>query len=65
MNLAAYEAAGLFLLWLIQFFRPSLRHEMLWVYAAWIAIEIARMALGKQKMRAFKAFSRVWKARKG
>jgi hypothetical protein len=38
---------------------------MLWVYAAWIAIEIARMALGKQKMRAFKAFSRVWKARKG
>jgi len=65
MNLAAYEAAGLFLLWLIQFFRPSLRYEMLWVYAAWIAIEIARMALGKQKMRAFKAFSRVWKARKG
>jgi hypothetical protein len=64
MTLTAYEAAGLFLLWLIQFVRPSLRHEMLWVYSAWIAVEFARMALGKQKMRAFSAFARVWKARK-
>jgi cation:H+ antiporter len=64
MTLTAYEAAGLFLLWLIQFVRPSLRHEMLWVYSAWIALEFARMALGKQKMRAFSAFARVWKTRK-
>jgi cation:H+ antiporter len=64
MNLAAYEAAGLFLLWLIQFFRPSLRHEMLWVYSAWIAIELIRIAFGRQKMRAFGAFARVWKGRK-
>ena len=32
MSLAAYEAAGLFLLWLAQFVFPSLRHEMLYVY---------------------------------
>jgi cation:H+ antiporter len=64
MTLAAYEAAGLFLLWVIQFVRPSLRHEMLWVYAAWIAIELARIAFGSQKMKAFGAFARVWKARK-
>ena len=64
MTLTAYEAAGLFLLWLIQFVRPSLRHEMLWVYSAWIAFELFRMAIGRQKMRAFGAFARVWKARK-
>jgi cation:H+ antiporter len=64
MTLTAYEAAGLFLLWLIQFLRPSLRHEMLWVYSAWIAIELIRIAFGRQKMRAFGAFARVWKGRK-
>jgi cation:H+ antiporter len=64
MTLAAYEAAGLFLLWLVQFVRPSLRHEMLWVYGAWIVFELLRMALGKQKIRAFGIFGRVWKARK-
>lgn len=65
MTLTAFEAAGLFLLWLVQFVRPSLRHEMLWVYSAWIAFELARIAIGRQKMRAFGAFARVWKARKG
>jgi cation:H+ antiporter len=64
MTLTAFEAAGLFLLWLVQFVRPSLRHEMLWVYSAWIAFELARIAIGRQKMRAFGAFARVWKGRK-
>ena len=64
MSLAAYEAAGLFLLWLIQFIVPSLRHEMLWVYAAWIAVEIGLVVAGKKKMPAFAAFARAWKRRK-
>jgi cation:H+ antiporter len=64
MSLAAYEAAGLFALWVIQFLVPSLRHEMLWVYSAWIAIELGLVAAGKKKMPAFAAFARAWKRRK-
>jgi cation:H+ antiporter len=64
MSLAAYEAAGLFLLWVIQFIVPSLRHEMLWVYSAWIAVELGLVAAGKKKMPAFAAFARAWKRRK-
>ena len=63
MSLSAYEAAGLFLLWVIQFVRPSLRKEMLWVYVAWIVFELVRIAIGKQKIRAFEALARAWKKR--
>jgi cation:H+ antiporter len=64
MSLAAYEAVGLFALWVIQFVRPSLRKEMLWVYGAWILFELIRIALGKQRIRAFHAFGRVWGERR-
>jgi cation:H+ antiporter len=64
MSLSAYEAAGLFALWVIQFVRPSLRKEMLWVYGAWIVFELVRIVIGKQKIRAFGALARVWKRRK-
>ncbi|HLN57654.1 MAG TPA: hypothetical protein VK416_03790 [Thermoanaerobaculia bacterium] len=61
MDLAAYEAAGLFLLWLFQFLVPSSRHGIMYVYAAWIAIEGTLIVLGKKKLEAFPAFVRVWK----
>ncbi len=61
MDLEAYEAAGLFTLWLVQFLVPSLRHPMLYVYGAWIAIELALVVAGKKKLKAFPAFARVWK----
>jgi cation:H+ antiporter len=64
MSLSAVEAGGLFLLWLVQFVRPSLRKEMLWVYGAWIVFELVRIAIGKQRIRAFETLARVWKARK-
>jgi cation:H+ antiporter len=64
MNLAAYEAVGLFALWVLQFTVPSLREEMLWVYSAWIVIELGLVAVGKKKMPAFAAFGRAWKRRK-
>jgi cation:H+ antiporter len=64
MGLQAYEAAGLFLLWVVQFVVPSLRHEMLWIYSAWITLELALMALGKKKLLAFSAFGRVWRRRR-
>jgi cation:H+ antiporter len=64
MSLSAYEATGLFTLWLIQFVRPSLRREMIWVYGAWILFELIRIALGRQRIRAFEAFGRVWAERR-
>ncbi len=64
MGLQAYEAAGLFLLWVAQFVMPSLRHEMLWVYSAWIALELVLIAVGKKKVTAFSAFNRVWQSRR-
>lgn len=64
MSLQAYEAAGLFALWVIQFAVPSLRQEMLWVYGAWIGIELVLLAVRKKKILAFSAFGRVWQRRK-
>ncbi len=63
MTLEWYEATGLFVLWVVQFFFPSLRHSMLWVYTGWIVLELALVALGRKKFRAFGAFARAWKGR--
>jgi cation:H+ antiporter len=64
MSFEAYEAVGLFVLWLIQFVRPGLRREMVWVYLAWIAVEILLLLLGKKRIVAFEAFARSWKERR-
>lgn len=61
MSFQAYEAVGLFALWLLQFCVPSLRHEMLWVYGAWIVIEVFLVAIGRKKITAFREFARAWK----
>jgi cation:H+ antiporter len=61
MSLSAVEAAGLFVLWFVQFVFPSLRTEMVYVYAAWIVLEIALIAIGRKRLAAFAAFRRVWK----
>jgi cation:H+ antiporter len=64
MDFELYEAVGLFVLWAVQFFVPSLRHDMLWVYGAWIAVELALLVAGKKKLLAFTAFGRSWKERR-
>ena len=64
MSFEAYEAAGLFVLWVVQFAKPSLRHDMLWVYAAWIAVELALLASGKKRILAFGALARSWRTRR-
>ncbi len=64
MDLEAYEAAGLFLLWAVQFAVPSLRHAMLDVYGAWIVVEVALILSGKKKLKAFAAFARSWRTRR-
>ena len=64
MDLQAYEAGGLFLLWLIQFLIPSSRHTMLFVFGAWIALEVVLVAAGRKKLTAFSAFARAWRRRR-
>jgi cation:H+ antiporter len=64
MSFEAYEAAGLFVLWVVQFVRPGLRREMVWVYLAWIAVELALVLLRKKRIVAFEAFARSWKERR-
>jgi len=64
MSFEAYEAAGLFVLWIVQFAVPSLRHDMVWVYAAWIAVELVLVAAGKKRIAAFSALARSWKGRR-
>lgn len=61
MSFQAYEAVGLFALWVLQFCVPSLRHEMLWVYSAWIGVEVFLVAIGRKKITAFREFRRAWK----
>src|SRR5215472_9588256 len=63
MSFEAYEAAGLFVLWVVQFVRPTLRHDMIWVYMAWIAVELALLATGRKRIRAFGALARSWRER--
>ena len=61
MTFEAYEAAGLFLLWLIQFLVPSTRDAMVFVYGSWIVIELILLGTGKRKLHAFGAFARSWR----
>lgn len=61
MSLTGYEAAVLFLFWLIQFLLPGTREAMIGVYAAWCLLEILLVALGKKSWKAFAAFGRVWR----
>jgi cation:H+ antiporter len=64
MSFEAYEAAGLFVLWLVQFAVPSLRHDMVWVYAAWIAAEVGLLVAGRKRVLAFGALARCWRERR-
>src|SRR5215831_18766293 len=64
MDLTAYEAVGLFALWVVQFAVPSLRHTILYVYEAWIALEVVLLLFRVKKLEAFPAFARSWRARR-
>jgi cation:H+ antiporter len=43
LSLKFYEATVLFVFWAVQFFVPSFREEMIWVYAIWCGFEIVKM----------------------
>ena len=64
MDFEGYEAAGLFGLWAVQFIVPSLRHPMLYVYGAWILVELVLVLTGRKKLAAFAALRRSWRTRR-
>ncbi len=59
-NFQAYEALGLFTLWFAQFMVPEWREEIIWVYAAWIAIELLSTPFRRGRLRAFGVFPTLW-----
>jgi len=60
MEFRAFEAGGLFGLWLVQFMRPDIREEITILYFAWIAFELIMAATGRRKLGAFRDFKEQW-----
>ena len=56
MDFAFFEAAALFVLWLIQFLIPDIRGGITWVYGAWALVETIRMIKNFKKRNAFQVF---------
>jgi cation:H+ antiporter len=59
MRFRAYEAVSLFILFAVQFVRPSIREEILLVYGAWIIVEIILAIIKYRKFHAFADFNAV------
>jgi cation:H+ antiporter len=65
MELAWWEACGLFVLWVIQLVFSTGRTGDLvhlwvtWIYFAWCAVEIGRLISGNRKLRAWRHFRAV------
>ena len=53
LRLAMFEALIIFVFWVVQFAVPSIREEMIWVYAIWCAVEIVKMIAARQAPRAW------------
>ena len=62
MELAWWEAAALFALWVVQFGSNERMHEGITVlYFVWAAVEIVRILVGRRKPEAFIEFARMWR----
>ena len=60
MDFGFIEALGLFALWIIQFFAPTVREEITLVYGAWAAVETVRMLKDfPKRQNAFWVFRRL------
>ena len=60
-NFQAYEAFGLFGLWLAQFLVPHWREEISVLYGAWLAVELISLRWRRDRLRAFVVFPTLWK----
>jgi cation:H+ antiporter len=61
MELAWWEAAVLFVLFLIPFASSATAPYVTGAYFAWTAVELVRMLLGRRKPQALVQFAQVWK----
>lgn len=59
LELLWYEAAVLFVFWLIQFVAPGTRNAMVWIYGGWSAVEILRMAAQGEAPKAWRGLRRT------
>ncbi|MDQ3284027.1 MAG: hypothetical protein M3Q69_21695, partial [Acidobacteriota bacterium] len=63
LKLVMYEALILFVFWAVQFFLPSVREEMIFVYLGWCVLEVVRMVLAGEAPAAWIAFRRTLQSR--
>lgn len=63
MALAWHEALVLFALFVVQFFIPSLREEVTFLYLAWTCYEVLRWLMRLERPAAFDEFGRLLKTR--
>ncbi len=59
MDFSFVEAAGLFVLWIIQFFVPGIREEITIVYGIWAAAETLRLIARHRERNAFSVFMKL------
>jgi cation:H+ antiporter len=60
-NFQAYEALGLFGLWLAQFLVPHWREEISVLYGTWTAVELISLRWRPGRLRAFAVLPTLWK----
>jgi cation:H+ antiporter len=59
MDFKFFEAATLFVLWLVQFVIPGIREEITWIYGAWALIETFRLIKNLGERNAFNVFLKL------
>lgn len=63
LELVMYEALILFVFWAVQFFVPSIREEMIFVYLGWCVIETIKLLMARQAPAAWVGLRKTWTAR--
>ncbi|HKR62743.1 MAG TPA: hypothetical protein VJZ00_03335 [Thermoanaerobaculia bacterium] len=63
LQLVMWEAAILFVFWLVQFCVPPIREEMIWVYAGWCAFEVIKLLIAGEAPAAWVGLRRTWARR--
>lgn len=60
MEFQFFEAAALFVLWLIQFLIPDIRQGIIWVYGIWALVATLRMIKNFKGRNAFQVFLKLY-----
>jgi cation:H+ antiporter len=61
MSFHLVEAAGIFVLWGVQFVVPDLHEEVTAIYFAWVVYELFVSLVVRRRVAALTAFARLWK----